>query len=168
MNNLSFQKLKKEHRLLLKKQISGLSSTDREAKSQNINIHLKQKLRDAKGPWGAFDSLPSEPVIQWSELNPHIRWYFVEVSNQSLVFKNESEVVDAQALQGICIPALGFNFNGARLGRGGGFYDRALIDYNGIKIGISYDFAVSEDRPFETHDVKVDVIVTDRRIVDAA
>lgn len=154
--------------MLLKKQISDLSSTDREAKSENINIHLKQKLHEAKGSWGAFNSLPSEPVIQWSELNPHIQWYFVEVLNQSLVFKNDRDVVEAQALQGICIPALGFNLNGARLGRGGGFYDRALIDYNGIKIGISYDFAVSEDRPFETHDIKVDVIVTDRRIVDAA
>ena len=168
MNNLSFQNLKSEHRLLLKKQISDLSSTDRESKSNNINRHLKEKLQTAQGKWGAFISLPSEPQIVWSELNPQIRWYFVEVSNQSLVFKNESEVLEAHALQGICIPALGFNVSGARLGRGGGFYDRALANYNGIKIGISYDFAVSEDRPFETHDIKVDVIVTDRRIVDAA
>ena len=168
MNNLSFQNLKTENRLLLKKQISDLSTADREAKSKKINIYLKQKLRDAKGPWGAFNSLPSEPVVQWSELNPRIQWYFVEVLNQSLVFKNDRHVVEAQALQGICIPALGFNLNGARLGRGGGFYDRALIDYNGIKIGVCYDFAVSENSPFETHDIKVDVIVTDCRIVDAA
>ena len=77
-------------------------------------------------------------------------------------------MVEVQALEGICVPALGFNINGARLGRGGGFYDRELQNYSGIKIGISYDFTVSLEIPFEAHDIKVDVIVTDRRIVDAA
>ena len=45
-----------------------------------------------------------------------------------------------------------------------GFFE----NYKGNKIGVSYDFAVMQDIPFESHDIKVDVIVTDRRIVDAA
>ncbi len=168
MNNSEIQNLKTAQRLLLKKQIQALSSDDREAQSRQLNQNLKQRLQTSSGRWGAFKVLPSEPNVQWSELNSNIRWYFVETSGQSLVFKNETEVVEAQALDGICIPALGFNLNGARLGRGGGFYDRELQNYNGTKIGISYDFAVSSDVPFEAHDIKVDVIVTDRRIVDAA
>ena len=168
MNNSEIQNLKTAHRLLLKKQIKDLSSSDREVHSRRLNENLKQRLRTSSGKWGGFNALPSEPSIQWLELNSDIRWYFVETSEQGLTFRNETEVVEAQALDGICIPALGFNLNGARLGRGGGFYDRELQNYDGIKIGLSYDFAVSADTPFEAHDIKVDVIVTDRRIVDAA
>jgi 5-formyltetrahydrofolate cyclo-ligase len=168
LNHSEIQNLKTAQRLLLKKQISALSSNDREIHSRQLNEKLKQRLQTTFGKWGAFKALPSEPLVQWSELNSNISWYFVETSGLGLVFKNETEVVEAQALDGICIPALGFNLNGARLGRGGGFYDRELQNYTGIKIGISYDFAVNRDVPFEAHDIKVDVIVTDRRIVDAA
>ena len=168
MNNSEIQNMKTQQRLLLKKQISALSSDDRELQSRKLNENLKQHLKSNSGKWGAFKSLPSEPAILWSELNSNIRWYFVETSDLGLIFKNETEVVEAQALDGICVPALGFNLNGARLGRGGGFYDRELQNYTGTKIGISYDFAVNRDVPFEAHDIKVDVIVTDRRIVDAA
>ena len=168
MNNSEIQNLKTAQRLLLKKQIQALSSDDRETQSHQLNQNLKQHLQTSSGRWGAFNALPTEPNVKWSELNSNIRWYFVETSGQGLSFRNETEVVEAQALDGICVPALGFNLNGARLGRGGGFYDRELQNFTGTKIGISYDFAVSSDVPFEAHDIKVDVIVTDRRIVDAA
>jgi len=162
------QNLKIVQRLLLKKQIAALSSSDRRTQSLKLNENLKQQLEKFSGKWGAFNALPSEPEIIWSELNSNISWYFVETTEQGLIFRKESEVVDVQALDGICVPALGFNLNGARLGRGGGFYDRELENYKGIKIGLSYDFAVSREIPFGSHDIKVDVIVTDRRIVDAA
>jgi 5,10-methenyltetrahydrofolate synthetase len=157
-----------KQRLFLKKQISAISTSDRHDRSRTLNENLKQCLQNKSGKWGAFVSLPSEPSIQWSELSSNIQWYFVQVSEQKLDFVNHNEKLKAQDLDGICIPALGFNSNGARLGRGGGFYDRELRNYKGNKIGISYDFAVSTDVPFEAHDIKVDVIVTDCRIVDAA
>lgn len=168
MNTSEIQNLKAQQRLLLKKQTTALSSLERQNLSRKLNENLKRRLQKSSGKWGAFQSLPSEPAVEWSDLNSNIRWYFVETSEQGLTFKNETEVLEAQALDGICVPALGFNLNGARLGRGRGFYDRELQNYTGNKLGIAYDFAVSADIPFEAHDIKVDVIVTDRRIVDAA
>lgn len=168
MNTSEIQNLKAQQRLLLKKQAMALSSLERQDLSRKLNDNLKHSLQKSSGKWGAFQSLPSEPDVQWSELNSNIRWYFVQTSEQGLTFKNETEVLEAQALDGICVPALGFNLNGARLGRGRGFYDRELQNYTGNKMGIAYDFAVSKDVPYEAHDIKVDVIVTDRRIVDAA
>jgi 5-formyltetrahydrofolate cyclo-ligase len=161
------QNLKTAQRLLLKKQNKDLSSADREIQNLRLNENLKLSLQKSSGKWGAFCSLPSEPDIRWSELNSNIEWYFVQTEEQKLKFVKDNVTLEAQDLEGICVPALGFNVNGARLGRGGGFYDRGLQNYNGKKIGISYDFAVSRDVPFEAHDIKVDVIVTDRRIVDA-
>lgn len=168
MNNSVFQNLKLQQRLLLKKQINSLSRDDRDSLSVNLNNNLKRALNKLSGRWGAFSSLPSEPKINWSDLNSNIQWYFVETQGQNLIFIKDTEVLNSQDLDGVCIPALGFNLNGARLGRGGGYYDRELQNFKGTKMGISYDFAVHRDVPFETHDIKVDVIVTDRRIVDAA
>ena len=61
------------------------------------------------------------------------------------------------------LPALGFTKNGFRLGRGGGYFDRALrnIDKNKI-IGVSYHEVYPIDFPVESHDLQVGTVVTDR------
>jgi 5-formyltetrahydrofolate cyclo-ligase len=61
------------------------------------------------------------------------------------------------------LPALGFTKNGFRLGRGGGYFDRALtnIDKNKI-IGVSYQEVYPIDFPVESHDLQVGTVVTDR------
>ncbi len=145
-----------------------MSVDDLKTQSEKINDHLKKCLKNFSGRWGAFVSMASEPLVDWKELNLNIQWYFVQTEDQKLNFVRDQESLQAQDLDGICIPALGFNLNGARLGRGGGFYDREFENYKGNKIGIAFDFAVDPAIPYEAHDIKVDVIVTDRRIVDAA
>lgn len=164
------QSLKNQFRLSIKKQISALSNLEKEQKSQKIMQSLQSLLCSHQGLWGAFDSLPSEPKIEWSVINPNIVWCFVQVDQDNIVFINRknNQVYQAQDLKGICIPALGFNTNGARLGRGGGYYDRELKNYKNEKIGIAYDLAVNEQIPFEAHDTKVDAIVTDREIIQTA
>lgn len=66
----------------------------------------------------------------------------------------------------LLIPGLAFDKNFMRLGFGGGFYDKFLQDYKGIKIGISFSEAISvKNLPFEDHDVAMDFIVTDECIL---
>ena len=62
-------------------------------------------------------------------------------------------------------PLLAVTKRGERLGYGGGYYDRYLQDKNTFKIGYCYDFQVIEDVFAEEHDVKLDVVVTDKRII---
>lgn len=61
----------------------------------------------------------------------------------------------------LLIPCVGFNFKAYRLGYGGGYYDRTLTIFSGVKtIGISYKIgkvAFSED----SHDVPLDSILTE-------
>ena len=60
------------------------------------------------------------------------------------------------------VPALAFDRKGGRLGRGGGYYDRALSEGSGIKIGLAGSYQISdEDLPEEKHDIKMDAVVTD-------
>ncbi len=58
------------------------------------------------------------------------------------------------------IPGMAFDKKGNRLGRGKGYYDRFLSNFDGIKIGIGYDFQLLDSIPAEQHDKKMDWVVT--------
>lgn len=65
------------------------------------------------------------------------------------------------------LPLLAVDGAGNRLGYGGGYYDKFLSRTQCLKMGYCYDFQVL-DRPFscfEAHDVRLDMVVTDRRII---
>lgn len=62
------------------------------------------------------------------------------------------------------IPALAFSKTGDRLGFGMGYYDRFLSEFAGTKIGLCYDFQIYDSLPTDPHDVKMDIIITEKRI----
>jgi 5-formyltetrahydrofolate cyclo-ligase len=64
-------------------------------------------------------------------------------------------------IEAVLVPGLVFDRTGARLGRGRGYYDRALAEYQGLKIGVCCSDRVVEHLPTETFDVFMDYIVTD-------
>ena len=59
------------------------------------------------------------------------------------------------------IPGVGFDLNGARLGRGKGFYDRYLQDKDILKIGLAWTEQIIEKVPVEAHDCHMDFIITE-------
>lgn len=67
----------------------------------------------------------------------------------------------------VIVPAIAYDHLGNRVGRGKGYYDRLLSECATMKIGICYDFQLIEEIDTEPHDVKVDIIITDRRLVKA-
>lgn len=68
------------------------------------------------------------------------------------------------------VPGLAFDLKGNRLGQGGGHYDRVLARLSpaSMTIGLAFEFQVLERLPVEVHDVPVDLIVTERRVIEAA
>lgn len=69
----------------------------------------------------------------------------------------------------IIMPGLIFDTDGNRLGYGGGYYDRYLSKYNNLyKIAICYDFQIIDNNIIsaEPHDIKPDIIITDKRIIN--
>lgn len=64
----------------------------------------------------------------------------------------------------ILIPGLAFSEKGERLGRGKGCFDKYLTDYKGLKVGLCFDLQIKPIIPTEENDVKMDVVVTDKRI----
>lgn len=63
------------------------------------------------------------------------------------------------------IPGIVFDEKGNRIGYGEGYFDRFLCNFRGKKIALAYDFQVVKKMPNEEHDVRMDFIVTDKRII---
>lgn len=65
----------------------------------------------------------------------------------------------------ILMPGAVFDLQGNRIGYGGGYYDRYLknTDKNN-KIALAYSLQLAEEIPCESHDIKVDYIVTEKNI----
>lgn len=67
----------------------------------------------------------------------------------------------------VIVPAVAFSKNGYRVGYGGGYYDRFLARLNNdtISIGVNYEEMVFNSVPKEEHDLAVDILVTDKKIL---
>ena len=71
---------------------------------------------------------------------------------------------DVQEVQCVVVPGLGFDAQGNRLGRGGGFYDRFLarLPAKVPTIGLAFSFQVFPQIPLDGHDHAVEVVLTEK------
>lgn len=78
------------------------------------------------------------------------------------------ETVSIREIDLIVVPAVGYDSKGNRVGRGKGYYDRLLSETKATKIGVAYDFQVVDAIDVESHDVGVDIVITDTYFYHAA
>ncbi|MBU0668768.1 MAG: 5-formyltetrahydrofolate cyclo-ligase [Alphaproteobacteria bacterium] len=63
------------------------------------------------------------------------------------------------------VPLIGFTDTGARIGQGGGHYDRWLAEHPGtVAIGLAWDVQKVDALPLEPHDVPLTAVVTPTRL----
>jgi len=67
----------------------------------------------------------------------------------------------------VVIPGAGYDYAGNRIGYGGGYYDKLLSGKkkNTPVIALAYEEQLVDAIPAEKHDVKVDMIVMDQRVI---
>jgi 5-formyltetrahydrofolate cyclo-ligase len=77
------------------------------------------------------------------------------------------EVVDPAGAGLIIVPGIAFDTSGKRIGYGKGFYDRALhhLEGEGKLVGFCYDCQLVEAITEEPHDVTMDMIITEKRVI---
>lgn len=150
---------------------------------QQICENLGTYLLQQKGVWAGYLALPQEPDLTpiYRQESP-IEWVYPRMEAEYLAFYSSqnfikgpfgvmeptetSQKVNLDELAGVLVPGLGFSKEGHRLGKGRGFYDRALEDYPGLKIGICFNCQVFEQGlPTEEHDIQVDLLVTEKEII---
>lgn len=73
--------------------------------------------------------------------------------------------VDTVALDLIIMPGVAFDKKGSRLGMGVGAYDRLLQSSIATKVGLAYEFQIVDTIETEPHDVSVNYVVTEKRIL---
>lgn len=76
-----------------------------------------------------------------------------------------SKSVEVSNIEVVVMACIACSTNGYRLGYGAGYYDRALKDYKGLKIGVTYDNCLVDFDFSNSYDVRLDYIITESQII---
>ncbi|WP_404443615.1 5-formyltetrahydrofolate cyclo-ligase [Sutcliffiella horikoshii] len=103
-----------------------------------------------------------------------MNFYYLENFNQleSVYFGlkepivSEVELCPKEKLDFILVPGLIFDEKGYRIGFGGGYYDRYLMDYKGYKVSLAFSQQLLKRVPTDHYDIPVHKIVTNEAVYD--
>lgn len=158
---------KLELRTLLKTKRLALSLVERTSKSDLIVGRLNDAL-----DWSDVNTVHIyEPLLELGEVDvsKFSRGKKIYTSRKiggvwQVVALSGDESVPEQ-FDVIIVPMLGFDESLHRIGYGGGFYDKFLASQpQAKKIGVCFETGHVDKLPFETHDVCLNLIITESRI----
>lgn len=72
--------------------------------------------------------------------------------------------VDIKTVEVSIVPVVAVDPKGNRLGHGGGNFDRLLSGLPGVKIALAFSFQLIDVVPMESHDLQVDIIITENDV----
>ena len=129
--------------------------------NSEVNTHdmIKKALKNKTIIVPKVEHHEIEPsvIIDFDNLIPARFGILEPIEIMKIVYKNIDMVL---------VPGIVFDKEGHRIGYGFGYYDRFLRKVTKAKkIGLAFDFQVVDKIPKESHDVPVDMIVTEERIV---
>ncbi|HNX17534.1 MAG TPA: 5-formyltetrahydrofolate cyclo-ligase [Methanoregula sp.] len=176
-------------RQVLRRKKDELDPKDRLKKSNEISIHLLKLIRNGETVM-VFTSKEKEvntrPLITALFLrgNPVVVPIIVkeDISLRLSYLRDFSALVpstfgvpeplgseitaDANDIDTIILPMLGFDRAGGRIGYGAGYYDRFLSkNPNLLKIGVAFACQEIDRLPVDENDIRMDYIVTEDGIV---
>lgn len=170
---------KKEARRLARALVAAMGPTGQASEAVRALVPSLARWDESRTV-AAYWALPGEPDLQplaWSAgrllLLPRVegeRLIFCAVSDESDLVpgrfgvrepKPECPAVDPACADIIFVPGLAFTAEGARLGRGLGYYDRALaaLPPSVFRVGVCFAPQVFESLPTEPHDEPVDIVL---------
>lgn len=84
------------------------------------------------------------------------------------VRKEEQSIIPADEVDFVVVPGAAFSPKGERLGLGGGYYDRYLMEKapQAYRTALTFDGQVVASVPMEAHDAKVNLILTETRRIE--
>ena len=128
-------------------------------------VHTHDIIKNALGkktiivPKVANNEIEPSVIIDFDNLVPSGKFRILEPMDTMHIANKGIEL--------IFVAGLAFDKEGYRIGYGVGYYDRFLKKVpKALKIGLAFDFQVMDRLPREQHDVPVDMIVTDKEIID--
>ncbi|WP_107670926.1 5-formyltetrahydrofolate cyclo-ligase [Cyanothece sp. BG0011] len=184
---MNSKETKKQLRKRLTEERKNLSKLDWINKSKNICETLeKYPLFQQSKTILAYLSIRQEPDLT-SLFSTEHNWGFPRCVKKSLSWHSwqpqdplipgkygilepsaEAPILTPDTVDLILVPAVACDYNGYRLGYGGGFYDRLLNSpqWSSIPtVGIIFEFALLPHLPCEPWDQKLQAICTENKII---
>lgn len=132
--------------------------------SFNNEVYTHEMIREALKnktvvlPKVVHHEIEPSLIIDFDNLIPGKFGILEPIEVTSIAYKNIDLVL---------VPGIVFDKEGHRIGYGFGYYDRFLRKApKAIKIGLAFDFQVVDKIPKEMHDVPVDMVVTDKEVIE--
>ena len=119
----------------------------------------------AEGGWCAVPESGPNGLLTWRTLESDFAKNLT-TDSQGMPVPVSGVPALVEQLDAVLVPAAAVDRDGNRLGWGKGYYDRFLdgIDPNTVVIAVVFDSDVIDSVPVETHDKKVNLIVTEADI----
>jgi 5-formyltetrahydrofolate cyclo-ligase len=178
MNTTDKRTLRKE----IRAEIAKLSTKDKHSLSTQIFSKLEnlKEIRRAS-VIALFIALPDEPetstfIEQLSHKNKRVvvpriegeEMNFYDISEGlkrgafGIMEPTSKEPIKPSEIDVMIVPGVAFTRDGLRCGRGKGFYDKYLShnSFRAFTIGVCYPCQVVENLPTETHDKRLDCVIS--------
>src|SRR5437868_71433 len=149
-------------RARMQEELEALDAEDRRGRSLQICNHvLELPVWKQARVAVVFEPFNNEPEI--TSLLSDLQRRGSEIIVILPTARSQHDVAIFGPIDLILVPGIAFTRNGGRMGRGFGFFDRFLAHraVAAIKIGIAFRFQIVDSLPLESHDVQLDLVVTD-------
>ena len=159
---MNIDESKQEFRAQMQEQLQMLDAEDRRGRSLKIcNRVFELPVWKRAQVVVVFEPFNYEPEI--APLIADLRRRGSEIITILPTARSQHDVAIFGPIDLVLVPGIAFTRAGARMGRGGGFFDRFLAHRaaRAIKIGIAFSFQIVESIPLDRHDVKLDLVVSD-------
>lgn len=186
--DLQIKKDKIRKEILAKRNI--LSDKDINKKSDLIIKNLASYIENVQNIMIFMDMKTEVKITKLLELYPNKNFFISKIINSknremkiNKYNKNElilhkfgyyesssNDFYDEEILDVVIVPALAFDSKKNRIGFGGGYYDTFLEKVRKknnkvLFIGVCYDFQIIDSVPTEKHDVTLDFVVSESKII---
>lgn len=186
--DLQIKKDKIRKEILAKRNI--LSDKDINKKSDLIIKNLASYIENIQNIMIFMDMKTEVKITKLLELYPKKNFFISKITNSknremkiNKYNKNElilhkfgyyesssNDFYDEEILDIVIVPALAFDSKKNRIGFGGGYYDTFLekvrkSNNKALFIGVCYDFQIIDNIPTEKHDVTLDFVVSESKII---
>ena len=99
------------------------------------------------------------------------KWNNLEIGSYGILGPRVDKIkeISIDKIDLIVVPGVGFDERGRRIGHGKGYYDNLLKNSKkALHIGLAFEFQIVECIPVEKHDISVDKVVTEKRIINCS
>lgn len=144
---------------------SGLSPEHISTLSRAVAQNLVSTINlDGRKTAHVYTSLGLLGEVDTTVVAASLRTAFPDLEMTMSTAGKDSPIPDSQ-YDVVIVPLLAFDDTLHRLGFGGGWYDRFLASQSiALKIGLAYESQYAAMLPVESHDIPLDLVVTDMAV----